>query len=258
MANSWNYPLNDASRMNSKRNQYVSAMCRVTGDDDPTRAIAKYVDRYRKHGMSLENLATALGVTAITKERLPFAGGVFRQGTKLTIKINSNDIPTRRRFTLAHELAHLIISSGKARALRHRLNSNPLERACDFIAAELLMPMDEALESIERPPSLGSLLSFASRFNVSLQAAAVRIKQLNAWRESIVLWKWEGRPRRLWCVGDGFSDDDQLPVELFSKAMKHSSTVQTSALYRDYRGTRDVSLKVQRLGRNHILGLMRG
>ncbi len=120
------------------------------------------------------------------------------------------------------------------------------------------MPMDEALESIERPPSMGALLSFASRFNVSLYAAARRIRELNGWKESIYLWKWEGNPRRLWYVGDRYWADDQLPTEPFTRAMEDTSAVQTRELYRDYRGTREVSLKVQRLGRDHVLGLLRG
>ena len=241
--------------MNIQPNKYVTFMCESTGEADPLRAIAKYVYRYRSPGMALENLAKALGVSAIVEERLPFDGGVFSEGIELTIKINSDTIPARRRFTLAHELAHLIISAGKARSARRCLKSDPLEKACDCIAAELLMPLDEARGFLEKRTSMGALLSFSDRFNVSLYAASVRIKELKAWKESIGLWKWNGSAQQLWYVGKRFWNLDELLSAACERAMKSTSAVETDVLYE---GTHTVYLKVQKLGRDHIVGFIRG
>lgn len=243
--------------MNQKRNSYVASMCKSTDEADPLRAVAKYVDRYRKPGLTLENLARTLGVSAVVEEKLPFDGGVFSDGTKLTIKINSSSLPTRRKFTLAHELAHLIISQGNAQSARRCLRSTPLEQACDCVAAELLMPIDEALGSIEGHASMGALLSFADKFKVSLYAATVRIKELKVWKESIGLWRWNGSATQLWYVGKSFGIGHKLPSEVCERAMRSTSVVKTHVYGSDSSGIHPVYLKVQKLGREYIVGLIR-
>jgi Zn-dependent peptidase ImmA (M78 family) len=241
---------------NPRRNNYIASICRSIGEAAALRAVAKYVDQYRRPGMTLEDIGRALGVSAIVREKLPFDGGVFSEGTELTIKINSSSIPTRQRFTLAHELGHLIISAGSTRSARRCLKSNPLEEACDCVAAELLMPMDQVRTFVEKPASMRALLSFANRFNVSINAAAVRINELKVWKESIGLWKWDGGAKQLWYVGKRFWSDKQLPSGAFEEAMRSTSSLTTDALCSDSRGTRSVDIRVQRLGRDYILGLI--
>ena len=237
-------------------NRYIASLCKVTGEAAPLHAIAKRVDQFRKPRQTIEDIAKALGVSAVVKEKLPFDGGLFSKGVDLIIKINAASIPARQRFTLAHEVAHLIISSGSARSARRCLKSDPLEQACDAVAAELLMPIDEALRFVEEGASVDALRAFSNRFNVSLDASAVRIKELNAWRESIGLWKWNGRAEQLWYVGRRFWSDQQLPSGPFEEAMRNTSVVKTYALHDDMRGVRPVDVRVQRLGRDHVLGLI--
>ena len=242
--------------MKTQDNAYIASMCKATGDADPLRAISKHVDRYRKPGMTLESLATTLGVSAIVEEMLPFDGGVFPDGANLIIKINSDSIPTRRRFTLAHELAHVIISVGSAGSARRCLKSNPLEDACDFLAAELLMPIDEALVFLDKRASLGALLSFSERFNVSLHAAAVRISELKVWKESIYFWKWSGSPKQLWYVGQRFWFDEEFIASVIKRAIQSRSVVETEVLCNNARGQNRRDLKVQKLGSNYALGFL--
>jgi hypothetical protein len=159
---------------------------------------------------------------------------------------------------LAHELAHLIISAGNAQSARRCLKSNPLEDACDFLAAELLMPIQEVHDCVEKRASIESLRSFAKRFDVSLQAAAVRIKELGVWKESIGRWRWNGRTEQLWYVGQRFWTTDQVPTEVFDRTMRNNSFVGSWELYRDGRGPREVHLRLERWGQDQILGLLRG
>ncbi len=244
--------------MKPRHNTYLSSICESTGEVDPLRAIAKYVSPYRKPGMTLEVLAGKLGVSAIVEEGLPFDGGVFAEGTKLTIKINSSSIPVRKRFTLAHELGHLIISGNDARSARRCLTSNPLEMACDLVAAELLMPVDEVLGAFEGRASVATLRLFADRFKVSLQAAAVRLRELKLWRESVGFWKWNGSAERLWYLGRRFWTDDQVLSPAFEQAMGRTSPIETDVQCNGSSGIgiRRIPVKLQKLGKQYIVGLI--
>jgi Zn-dependent peptidase ImmA (M78 family) len=242
--------------MNFPKNKYLTSMCKSSGEADPLRAVAIYVDEHRKPGMTLAELAKILGVSAIIEEKLPFEGGVFAEGDRLIIKVNSSSVPVRRRFTIAHELGHLIISPGNAQSARRCLASNPLERACDCVAAELLMPFHEAMGSVEGRASMFALLSFADRFKVSLHAAAVRIKELEVWKESVGLWKWNGAAEQLWYVGKRLWIDQQLLAPAFERAIHSTTVVETDVLYSDTKGPHMAYLKIQRLGKDHILAFV--
>ena len=91
----------------------------------------------------------------------------------------------RLNFTLAHEIAHTFFEGAadkihlrsQDRAIYDRSpEGQTLERLCDIAAAELLMPPSGfnpvAVEAGFNAQALGSL---ASRFHVSLQAAAIRM-----------------------------------------------------------------------------------
>lgn len=92
---------------------------------------------------------------------------------------------SRQRFTIAHELAHIILFSEFAddpRAMR-RLRSHELwsvvERACNAAAAELLMPAADVSAAVGRagldPHGLGEL---RARYAVSWSALLVRLSEV--------------------------------------------------------------------------------
>jgi len=92
---------------------------------------------------------------------------------------------SRQRFTIAHELAHIVLFSefgDDPEALRH-LRSPALwtviERACNAAAAEVLMPAADVLSATERfgldPEGLGGL---QARYAVSWSALLVRLGEV--------------------------------------------------------------------------------
>lgn len=120
------------------------------------------------------------------------------------IGINKGHSPTRRRFTLAHELGHLILhsfdkvhvdktgyGSGYGRLkLRDGLSGagvDPEEIEANFFAAELLMPHWMLERDLSAFPSLDFtnerafstvLQDLAKRYKVSPQALNIRLVQL--------------------------------------------------------------------------------
>jgi hypothetical protein len=242
----------------SFKNSYIAEICKRQGEPDHLRAVRRFVGEYRRSGETLECLAQKLGVSAIIKEKLPFAGGVFSDEHGLRIKLNSLSPLTRQRFTLAHELAHLMLDSKRAGSARRCLLSSALERACDAVAAELLMPLEEVSRLSSRDASVDALLALARHFDASLHATAVRVKEVSGWKESIGFWKWNGEATELWFVGKRCWPERRLNLHAFELAMKSPGAVRTREERHDLgKGAYWVSVEVRRLGVEYLLGVLR-
>ncbi len=110
----------------------------------------------------------------------PTISGALRDGT---IYVNYNDLPTRQRFTIAHEIGHAVLHSTEAepfvdlyRSSVSSLGTNQLERDANAFAAELLMPEDlltRYCDLIEVNPD-----ELAAIFQVSPQAMRNRLNNL--------------------------------------------------------------------------------
>lgn len=96
------------------------------------------------------------------------------------IFINSADFKAAQMFTIAHELAHLFIGKeGISRFSDMRPTDNDVERRCDKIAAEFLVPESELLgfwEEIKQHSNPYGMI--ARRFKVSSWVAARRALDL--------------------------------------------------------------------------------
>src|SRR5206468_6084969 len=69
-----------------------------------------------------------------------------RLGAEILVK--SDDVPTRRRFTIAHELGHWILRRSEAPGFADAASHATLERWCDQFAAGLLMPKEWLLREL--------------------------------------------------------------------------------------------------------------
>jgi hypothetical protein len=224
---------------------------------DPYVAVRSLVGKYRCSGETLEKVAEKLGVRRITVEPMRVDGGVYDGTSGLQIKLNSSSPLKRRRFTLAHEVAHLILASGGSRDAHRSHVSTDLERACDVVAAELLMPLDEVRPFVPRDGSVDALLALGDRFGVSLHAAAVRICELGFWNNSVGFWKWDGHAHELWFVGRRPWPERTLYLDAFARAMTEGGTIATSELIQEPdREAFHVSVNVRRLGRDFLIAVL--
>lgn len=149
----------------------------------------------KKAPVPVEKLATSL------KAKLryePYAGhlsGVLhrRNDGSSVIGVNSLHANTRRRFTIAHELGHLLLHKNEMLhvdskfpiALRSELSSlavDELEIEANQFAAELLMPTEllnkdiaRIRDDIEIEDAVGKL---ADKYQVSVQAMTIRLSTL--------------------------------------------------------------------------------
>jgi hypothetical protein len=106
----------------------------------------------------------------------------------------------RKRFTLAHEVGHVVIyrsvgapplseENTQIQCQSHTVQHREEEALCDLLAAELLMPHGKFIAAMEEVGvSASTVASIARRFDVSIHAAARRVTQLLPYDVGIGLW----------------------------------------------------------------------
>jgi len=131
-------------------------------------------------------------------------GWCLQHGNRSIIRINSEMPDVRKRFTLAHELGHLIY--GVRAVVGEFVNpfgrKNREERKIDKLAAELLLPKSIVLKTVQEIPVTAKMLQgFAKKAKVSQSTVALRVasltKELKLNDASVVLyendimkWQW--------------------------------------------------------------------
>ena len=93
------------------------------------------------------------------------------------IALNRKDAKTAQVFTLAHELAHLFVNAEGISNIDFRdQSSDPMERFCNAVAANLLLPEEKIEKKLH---DIDDIESIAKRFQVSELFVFYRLKILN-------------------------------------------------------------------------------
>lgn len=150
--------------------------------------------------VQVEDVACAMGADISRMEvEDDLSGFIIRQGAAGTlIGVNQRHHPNRQRFTIAHELGHMVLHTGDPvhwdfRLRFRRDTTDPDEQPdedeveANYFAAELLMPVRFLLRDLEQydfedfmddefeDRVLGPL---AKQYQVSKQAMAIRLQNL--------------------------------------------------------------------------------
>lgn len=151
--------------------------------------------------IDLETLAARMGIDQILDTDMIEDGRLVQSRDRAVIHLRRDLNPRRRRFTLAHELAHRVLAHPQAPAVAYRRagDGDDEERLCDQIAASILMPDDWTRRLARRPQNLSTLRLMSERAQVSLSAALVRSRETNHWRKSLLRfsldqgrWRFQG------------------------------------------------------------------
>jgi Zn-dependent peptidase ImmA (M78 family) len=126
------------------------------------------------------------------------ASGLCVRGTR-RIVVRSRDSAPRKRYTVAHELAHLLLAHA-AESAGLRFGCHEEERLCERFAGEVLVPRElltEYLQTHPPAPSLEWLSDAADHFGVSLSAVTIALGELR-WDGSAayLLARNVGHPKR--------------------------------------------------------------
>lgn len=130
--------------------------------------------------------AQAIGAEIFFDKNLPDNTGGFTTtiGLKHVIVVNDNDSLERKRFTICHEIGHLVLGLPTAHDGSFRVESYakraPSEILCDVFASELLLPwrhFGPRLQDLEI--TFESITSLADEFEVSLTCTGSRFAANN-------------------------------------------------------------------------------
>lgn len=134
--------------------------------------------------IDLTSLATQLGVAEIKRAAMDAWGYVERTEGRTQICLRAGTPPTRERFSLAHELGHVILQNliqpsdiqDFKRFREHTRIAQQMdeERLADHIAASLLLPEWHIRPMLGDKPKLRNIELAAIRAQASLSAALLR------------------------------------------------------------------------------------
>lgn len=154
----------------------------------------------REHGIAdpavpIHELAEKLGAEIREEPGDPdLSGMLFRDGRSIVIGVNTTHHVNRQRFTIAHEIGHLVLHRNDVyvdtvhrRDERASLGTDDEEIEANQFAAALLMPISFLRRDLENGlVNVGdvhssddqTLRDLAERYEVSPQAMTLRLKNL--------------------------------------------------------------------------------
>ena len=169
----------------------VAARMRVLLDWTPaSRARCRTWERaltwLREHAEAAGVLVMTSGIvgsdTHRTLDPQEFRGFALVDPYAALVFVNGNDSKAAQVFTFAHELAHVWLGETALSDLDPQsTRSNTVERWCNQVAAELLVPMDEFRAAFAvRSDLRAQLQPLAEHFRVSTQVILGRVREAGA------------------------------------------------------------------------------
>ncbi len=124
-----------------------------------------------------EKLAEKIGVEILSSPLVGVEGWCIQGLNTATIRINSTSSPFRQRFTLAHELAHLVLGTKPDIATEPFRSDRQEECDADQLASEFLIPIEQVNAHFRGhlPIDAKTLKRLAKAARVSPVMAACRV-----------------------------------------------------------------------------------
>lgn len=152
-------------------------------------------------------IAQTQGATVIEKPVTGCEARIMGYGDKALIVVNSESIPSRKRFSAAHELGHWMRDAGKI-----SLGCNPesqlgsgdfsAETRANSYASDLLLPKFMfAPRTEKRPMTIETASDLANVFRTSLTATSIRLVDYGSYPAMLICS--DERGVRWFCRGSG-------------------------------------------------------
>ena len=209
------------------------------------QALSKRIELVEEQGILVMSSGIALGNTHRPLDLNEFRGFALSDEYAPVIFINAKDSVAARSFTLMHELAHIAIAeNGVSNTNSYNENSNAIERWCDKVAAEILVPNEEFRQQYQHNLNNldKNLEKFAKYFKVSTLVILGRIYDLgyidkdNFWqlfqaeKHKLVAIINAQQPKK--SKGNYYNNKPASVSKLFIKTIT-ASTLEGKTLYRE-------------------------
>ena len=147
----------------------------LTLDEAVKHVIAELMEGVACPPTNLEDVGRKVGVKEISYESFPGSGELHKEKDGYRIACSSDQSRSRQRFTVAHELAHVILERTGRNAPRV---GKSVERVCNMLAAECLMPTAVFESKLPATLTLSEVARLSRNFDTSITATAIRCAQL--------------------------------------------------------------------------------
>lgn len=167
-------------------------MARVEAMDQLAMRVLEAAGIPARPPIPLEDLARRLGVDEIVEAPMVEDGRLERRAGRTVVFLRRDVWSNRRRFTLGHELGHLVLAGPGKDLIAQRTwpGIDGEERFCDEFAAALLLPRTWITERFgDSPERLGVVRELAGAADASLSASLVRLREVAGWRRSLLHWR---------------------------------------------------------------------
>jgi Zn-dependent peptidase ImmA (M78 family) len=168
-----------------------------------------------------------------------FRGFAITDDLAPLVFINGADTKAAQMFTLAHELAHIWIGqSAVSDAQAARIPEQSVERWCNQVAAELLVPLGVVRDEYRNEPDLaGEVQRLARRFKVSTLVILRRIHDVGGLTRQQLWEAYAEELERLQAIPRGSGGDFYLTQaarvsKRFARALV-TNTLEGRTLHRD-------------------------
>lgn len=167
-----------------------------------------------------EELARQLDVEVVASPLVGVEGWCIR-GDKTIIRLNSSSSKYRQRFTLSHELAHLVLGTEPDIAVEPFQSDRTEEREADKLASSFLIPDEQLTQHLRGtlPVDAKTLTRLAKAAKVSPVMAACRVVSATdelGLQDAAVAFFIDGRER--WRYSHGLQFDEDEARELLGAA----------------------------------------
>jgi hypothetical protein len=146
------------------------------------------------------------GVAAVRERLLDSDARLVKESGKAVIELNSLFPGVRRRFSLAHEIGHLVLNQCAQKGLFEESHGDTVaENICNEVAAELLVPQWALQEHVASTPvlddwtdplSASAIIRAARVFDVSIEMLAKRVFHDLSMAPNSVAVIWRVGPNR--------------------------------------------------------------
>jgi hypothetical protein len=180
--------------------------------------------------LDIEAIAYACGATIVLQPLTGCEANIIGFGDRAIITVNSNSIPTRRRFSAGHELGHWMKDRGQSAfgCLNTQIDSewisnNPETRANRF-ASDLLIPVPMFVPLAKgRPMTIETVSDLSGVFRMSRTATAIRLIKYGSF-PAMLLYVVEGH--RKWFL----RSSNDIPSSLWPLERPHRQSLAASLL----------------------------
>jgi hypothetical protein len=158
------------------RSAAARRICRFTGLPHVENAVAevarRLLDGVQTRPTDLYAIFSRLDIEECIIDPDMLVSGELRRGDQgFVIACSPHEPPQRRRFTIAHELAHAFFERTGPYVPHH---GRELESICDRIAIEILVPQAELRAAVRPPITLHEVTRLAKMFDASVTTTALR------------------------------------------------------------------------------------